>query len=211
MENHLNKAGRNATSDNSYLRRPTHRSPTSQCWARMINALQRVGFRQRSMKLGSRMDNACNVDHPNIKHCGAWNIHSPNALKTLLFQETENNSNATAPSIVNEHENILSFAQSSSAGEDGWTRTWIVVIVYKGVDGNIGGNSTASDFTEAEGCLREPESCHVESMFVWNGKTGFIAQCPRSPDTGRTRRIAANTSTHRLQCYKHLYISSRSQ
>jgi len=82
---------------------------------------------------------------------------------------------------------------------------------FDSLDGNIRGNSTASDFTKAEGCLREPESSHVKSISVWNGKTGFIAHCPRSPDTRSTRSIAKNTSTHRLRRDKHLHVSTTSQ
>jgi hypothetical protein len=144
----------------------------------MINALQRLGSRRSSTKLGSRKENAYAADHRNIKHSGARNIHAPTSPKILLLQETENKSNASAPSIVNNQKTSLPLSVPSSAGEDGRTGAWIAVIGYEGVDGNIRGNSTASDFTKAEGCLREPESSHVKSIFVWNGKTGLIAHCP---------------------------------
>jgi hypothetical protein len=55
---------------------------------------------------------------------------------------------------------------------------WIEVIGYEGVDGNMGGNSIALDITKAKGCLREPESSHSQSIFVWNSKTGLIAHSP---------------------------------
>jgi len=161
----------------------------------MIKALPRTGFRQSSMKLGSRNDNALIAGHINIKHSSARNIHAPISLKTLLLHEMENKSNAGAPSIVNNQKTNLPLSVSSSAGVDGQVGAWIAVIGYKGIDGNIRGNSTASDFTKAEACLREPESSHVKSIIVWNGKTGFISHCPQSPETRSTRRIAANTST----------------
>jgi hypothetical protein len=53
------------------------------------------------MKLRSRKQNAYAADHPNIKHSSARNIHAPTSPKTLLLQETENKSNASAPLIVN--------------------------------------------------------------------------------------------------------------
>jgi hypothetical protein len=55
-------------------------------------------------------------------------------------------------------------------GEDERTGAWIAVFGYEGVDGNISGNSTALDFSKADSCLREPESSHIKSIFVWNGK-----------------------------------------
>jgi hypothetical protein len=69
-----------------------------------------------------------------------------------------NKSNISAPSIVNNQKTSLPLSVPSSAGEDGRTGAWIAVIGYEGVDGNIRGNSTVSDFTKAEGCLTEPES-----------------------------------------------------
>jgi hypothetical protein len=208
---HLNKAARNATSDHPYPSRPKHRSPKSQSRTRMINALQGLGSRQSSTKLGCRKENAYAGDYRNIKYFGARIIHPPTSPKTLLPQETENKSNASAPSIVNNQKTSLPLSVPRLAGEDGGTRAWIAVIGYEGADGNIRGNSTASDFTMAEGCHRQPERSHVKSIFGWNGKIGFIAHCPRSPDTRSTRSIAANTSTHRLRSYKHLYISTTSQ
>jgi hypothetical protein len=172
-----------------------HRSPTNQCPTTMIHPLQRLGCRQGSTKLGSGKENAYFADHRNIKHSGAQNIHAPTSPKTLLPQETENKSSTSAPSIVNNKKTSLPLSIPSSAGEDGRTGAWIAAIGYEGVDGNIRGISTASDFTKGEGCLREPESSHVKSIFVWNSKTGFIAHCPQSPDTRLTQRIAANTST----------------
>jgi hypothetical protein len=162
---HLNKAARNATSDHPYLSRPKHRSATSQSRTRIINTLQCLGSRQSSTKLGIRKENAYAADHRNINHSGARNIHAPTFPKTLLPQETVNKSNTSAPSIVNNQKTSLSLTVPSSAGEDGRTGAWIAVIGYESVDGNIRGNSTASDFTKAEGCLREPESSHVKSIF----------------------------------------------
>jgi hypothetical protein len=84
-------------------------------------------------------------------------------------------------------------------------------IGHEGVDGNMKGNATASDFTKAEGCLREPKSSHVKSIFVLNGKTGFIAHGRQCPDRRLTGRIAVNTSIHRWRRYKYLDISTTSQ
>jgi len=177
----------------------------------MINALQHLGSRQSSTKLGSRKENAYAEDHKNIKHSDARNIHAPSSPKTLLPQEPEYKSNASAPSIVNNQKSSLPLLVPSSAGEDGRTGAWLAVIGHEGVDVNIRGNSTTSDFTEAKGFLKELESSQVKSIFVWNSKTRFIRHCPQSPDTTSIRRIAANTSTYRLQSYKHLYISTTSQ
>jgi hypothetical protein len=90
QENHLNKLARNATSDHPYPSRPKHRSPSSKSRTRMINALQRLGSRQSSTKLGSRKENAYAADHRNIKHSSARNTHVPTSQITLLLQETEN-------------------------------------------------------------------------------------------------------------------------
>jgi len=119
----------------------------------MINALQRLGSRQSSMKLGSQKENAYATDHPNLKHSGARNIHVPTSPKTVVLQEMGNKSNASAPSIVNNQQTGLPLSVSSSAGENGRTGAWIAVNGYEGVDGNVRGNSTASDFTKAQGCL----------------------------------------------------------
>jgi len=208
---HLNKAARNATSNHLYPSRLKHQSLTSQSRTRMINALQPHGFRQSSTKLGSWKENAYAADHRNIKHSGARNIHAPTSPKTLLPQKTENKSNASAPSIVNNQKTSLPLSVPSLAGEDGRMGAWIAVIGYESVDGYIRRNSTASDFTKAEGCLRESESSHIKSLFLWNGRTGLIAHYPWSPDMWSTRRIAANTSTHWLRHYKHLDISTTSQ
>ena len=118
QENYLNKAARNATSDHPYPSRPKHQSPTSQSQTRMINALQRLGSRRSSTKLGSRKENAYAADHRNIKHSGARNIHARTSPKTLLPQETENKSNASAPSIVNNQKTSLPLSVPSSVGED---------------------------------------------------------------------------------------------
>jgi len=176
-----------------------------------MNALLRLGSRQSSIKLGSGKENSYAADHPNTKHSRALNIHAPTSPKTLLPQAMENKSNAPSPLIVNNQKTSIALSVSSSAGVDGRTEAWIAVIWYEGVDGNIRGHSSASDFTKAAGWLREPESSHVESIVVWNSKPRFITHCAQSPDMGSTRRIAANMSTHRLQCYKHLYISTTSE
>jgi len=161
QENHLNKATRNATSNHPYPGQAKHRNPRSQSRPRMINALPRPGSRQSPMKLGSRKDNAYAVGHLNIKHSGAQTIHTPTSPKTLLLQETDKKSHASAPSIVNNQKTWLPLSVSSSAGAAGRAGVWIGVIGYEGVDGNIRGNSTASDCTKAEGCLSESESAHV--------------------------------------------------
>jgi hypothetical protein len=166
---------------------------------------------QSSAKLRSRKENAYAADHPNMKNSGARNIHAPTTPKTSLLQETENKSNPSAPSIVKNQKPSLHWSVSSSEGEDGRMGAWIAVIWYEGVDGNIRGYSTTSDFTEAEGCLTESETSHVKSIFVLIGKTGFFAHYPRSPDMRSSYRIAASTSTHRFRWYKHLYISTTSQ
>jgi len=211
QENHLNKAAKNATSDHPYPSRPMHCCPTCQSQTRMINALLRFRSRQSSMKLGSRKENAYTAVHWHLKHSGARNIHPLTSQISLLLQEMEHKSNASAPSMDNNQKTSLPLSGSSSAGENGWTGGWIAVIVYEGVESNLRGNSTASDFTKAVGCLWQPESSHVKSIFVWNKKTGFIARCPQSPDTRSTQRIAKNTSTQRLPRYKHLYSSTTSQ
>jgi hypothetical protein len=74
--------------------------------------------------------------------------------------------------------NNLPPLESSSAGEDGPTGAWTAVVGYEGVDGNIRGYLTTSDFTNTNRCLGELEHCHVMPIFLWNGKTGFIAHCP---------------------------------
>jgi hypothetical protein len=152
----------------------------------MIHALKRLGSRPRSTKLGSQKENAYAAEYRNIIHAGGRNIHPPTSPKTLLHQETENKLNASAPSIFKNQKTSVSLLVPGSAGDDERTGAWIAVIGYMGVDSNIRGNSTASDFTKAEGCLREPERSHVKSIFVWNGKTGFIAHCPQSADTRST-------------------------
>jgi hypothetical protein len=207
---HLNKVARNATSDHSYLSRPKHRSLTSHHQTTMTNALQRLGSHQSSTKLGCQKEHAYAADHSTIKHSGARNILAATSPKTFLRQETEHKSNASAPSIVNNQTTSLPLSVSSLAEEDGQTGAWIAVTGHESINGKIRRNSTASDFTKAEGCLREPESSHVNSILVWNGKTGLITHFPRSPDTRSLRRIEANLSTHQLRCYNHLYISTTS-
>jgi hypothetical protein len=176
-----------------------------------MNALQRLGSSESSTKLGSRKDNAYVADHRNIHHSGEQNINAATSPKTVLPDDTENRSNASAPSIVNNQKTRLPPLVPSSGAKDGRMGAWIAVIGYDSLDGNIRGNSTSSDITKAEGCLREPESSSVKSIFVWNSKTGHMAHCLQSPDTSSIRRIAANTSTNRLWRYKHLYISITSQ
>ena len=103
----------------------------------MINALQRPGSRQSSMKLGSQNENAYTAGHPNTKHSGARKIHTPTSPNILLLQETEHRSNTSAPSIVNNQISNLPLSVSSSAGEDGRMGAWFGVIEYEGVDGNM--------------------------------------------------------------------------
>jgi len=55
---------------------------------------------------------------------------APTSLKTLLLRETENKSNASAPSIVNNETTSLPLSVSSSAGENGRAGAWIAVIRY---------------------------------------------------------------------------------
>jgi hypothetical protein len=197
-ETDLNKAGRNASSDHPYLCRLNHRSPTSQTQTRMTNPLQRLGSRHSSMTLGSWKKNAYAVGFPYIMQSAARNIHAPTSPNTLFLLELENKSNASATSIVNIQLTILPVPVHSSVGEDGRTRAWIAVIGYESIAGTIRGNLFPLDFTKAEGCPRAPETSHVEPIFAWNGKIGFTAHCPRSPDTRLSQGIPTNTSTHRL-------------
>jgi len=211
QENHLKKEARNATSDNPYPSRPKQWSPRSQSRTRMINALPHPGSCQSSVKLGSWKEDTYAAGHLITKHPGARNIDVPTSPNTLLLQETENKWNTNAPSTVTNQKTSLPLLVFSSAGEEGQIGTWIAVIQYKDVDGNFRGNSAASDFIMGKRCLREPESSHIESRFVWNSKTGFIVHCPRSPDTRSTPRIAVNMCTHQLRRYMHLYVSTTSQ
>jgi len=149
----------------------------------MINALSCIGFRWRSTKLNSGKERGHALDHRTITHSGGPYIQVATSQITLFLQEMENKSNASVPSIVNKQKTNLPLLVSSSEGQDERTKYWIGVIAYDGVDGNIRGNSTTSNFTKAKGCLRDPESTHAKSIFVWNGITGFTAHCPRSPDT----------------------------
>jgi len=163
------------------------------------------------MEVHSRKDNAYAAGHPNMKHSAAKNKHVPTSPKILFPQETENISNSSVPSIAKNQKTSLHLSVSSSVGEDPRTGAWIAVIGYEGVVRNNRMNSNEWVVTKAGGCLRDSESSHVESIFEWNRKTRFIADCTGSPDTISTGRIAVNTRTHRLRRYKHLYISTTSQ
>jgi len=130
---------------------------------------------------------------------------------TLLFQQMEDKSNASAPSAVSNNRTCVPLLVTSSSREDGTMGALIVVIGLEAIKGNIRGHTIASDFIKAEGCLRQPEISHVMPIIVWNGKTGFIPHCPWSLDMRSTWKIAPSTSTHRLSLYMqgHGYTPSQ--
>jgi hypothetical protein len=128
----------------------------------MPNALQRLGLPQSSINPGCRMENVYTAGHQNIKYSSAQNIHSPTSPKPLLLQDTENTSNTSAPLTGSHQKTCLPLSGSCSAGEAGRTRAWITVIWYQDVDGNISRNSTPSNFTTADGGLRQPDTTQVK-------------------------------------------------
>jgi hypothetical protein len=163
------------------------------------------------MKLGSRMENAYAACHRSIKHAQEVIIPVSTSLKTLLLQETKGKSNTSTPSIVNNQKTSLPALACSSVEDDGRTGPRIAVIGYKGIDGNIRGKSTASDFAKAKGCLTEPVCFHAMLILVGNDKTGVLAHCLASQVTKATLRIAENTSTNRQPRYIHLDVSGTSE
>jgi len=164
----------------------------------MRNTVLPPGSRQSSLEVGSGKDHACTVGHWNVKHAGARNISKITSPHSLLLQETENTSNDSTPSILSNQITIFPPLVASSVWEDGHIWDWIAVVGYKGVDCNNTAYWTASDPIKSEGCLREPESAHVKSIFLWNGKTRFIAHCTWSSDMRWSWGIALNMSTHQL-------------
>jgi hypothetical protein len=130
-----------------------YRSPTrkSQTW--IIDALLFLGYCQSSVKLRSQKENTYAVTHPNITHYGVPNIHMPTALKSLLLEEMDNKSTANTSTNVSNQETSLPLTLCILLEEDESIQGWITVIGYKGIEGNMRGNSTASDFIEGKGCF----------------------------------------------------------
>jgi len=120
------------------------------------------------------------------------------SLITLHLLETEFDSNASAPSTVNNQWPSLPLSVAGSASENALTGGWYTGIWYKGVVGKVRVHSTASDFIQAECCPRQPEICDMKAIFVRNKETGFIARSRWSPVMRSTWRITTNLSTYWL-------------
>jgi len=161
----------------------------------MINTLPSVWYCQRSKECGSQKENAFVVCYPNITHPFTQTIPGSTSLTSSLLQYMANQPNAGILLTVNNQENSLPLLVSGFAREDGPIRPWIIVCMYKGVDCNIKQNSARSDFSQMEGCHWNLESPDVMSIYVKDGKTGFIGGCAWSLNRSSTCSIIMYTST----------------
>jgi len=202
LEYHLNKVASNATSDLPYPSRPEHRRLTGQCRAMMLNALPHPGSRQSCMLHRSQKRNSYTADDAKLIYPSAQNKHAATSQFLLFLPETVNTSNASLPSTVIKQTSSIPQLVFRSVREDEPIRAQVTLMGYEDIDGNIRGNTNASDVIQVEGFLREPEIPHVIIIVVWNRKTGVTVYYPRSPDMKSKHRIATNVSTQRLQHYK---------